>query len=157
MDHCGSVVGPEADHYGNQLADHFEIEMADRDRSGSEAEDLETGEGRLRIAVGSLADQKTGNAGAHRMADYWDIGAYLEGQSLVAAAAAAAVGKEAVAEEVGIEVAVVVAGMERVASQGDDRMAEFVERRLDCQVVQRKEFAAGKSLEIQPEPGKESA
>ena len=157
MGHCGSVVGPEADHYGNQLADHFEIEIADRDRSGSEAGDLGTGEGCLQIAVGSLADQKTGNAGAHRMADYWDIGAYLEGQSLVAAAAAAAVGKEAVAEEVEIELAVVVAGMERVASQGDDRMAEFVEQRLDYQVVQKTDSAAGESLETQLQPGKESA
>ena len=156
MGHCGSVVGPEADHYGNQLAAHFEIEMADRDRSGSEAGDLGTGEGRLQIAVGSLADQKTGNAGAHRMADYWDIGAYLEGQSLVAAAAAA-VGKEAVAEEVEIEVAVVVAGMERVASQGDDRMVEFVEQRLDYQVVQKTDSAAGESLETRLQPGKESA
>lgn len=61
------------------------------------------GEGHLRIAAGNPADQEPGNAGAQRRLDYWDTGAYLDGQSRVAAAE-----REAVVALVGIETAVVV-------------------------------------------------
>ena len=103
---CENEEGLEMGRSEREPMDHSENEVADLERFGSEAEGLGIGEGHLGIGVGSHAGQKVEVAGAQRRVDYWDTGAYLGDQSLVAAA-----GKEAVAVVVGTETAAVAAEM----------------------------------------------